>query len=99
MNLMRGKDITRAIGMFGPTNGPSNGPSNVFAPHQNHKGQSPYIINRFISNFMQMRTEELFQGPNTLPERKVKFTLHPDKTGALRNRAASRKCIIYVSDA
>ena len=42
---------------------------------------------------MQMRTEWMFQGPG----HKVKFTLHPAKTGVLRNRAASRKCIIYVS--
>jgi len=55
MILMWGKDITRAIGrvglkvepVLGPKQGdfqpnPSNGPSNVFAPHQNHKGQAPY---------------------------------------------------------
>jgi len=52
MILMRGKDITQAIGkvesraFFGPKTGetlnPSNGPSNVFAPHQDHKRQAPY---------------------------------------------------------
>ena len=36
----------------------------AIAPHQNHIGPR-HIINRFIGNFMQMRTEWLFQGQNT----------------------------------
>jgi len=43
---------------------PSNGPSNVKAPHKTHKAQR-HIINSLIGNFIQMRTEWMFQGPNT----------------------------------
>ena len=37
---------------------------NVKAPHKTHKAQR-HIINSLIGNFIQMRTEWMFQGPNT----------------------------------
>ena len=43
---------------------PSNGPRNVNTPHKTHKAPH-HIINSLIGVFMQMRTEWMFQGPNT----------------------------------
>ena len=75
MIFMRGLDITCGIGRvlfcdFRAQNrrdfqqNPFNAPSNVKAPHKNHKAQR-HIINSVIGNFIQMRTQWMFQGPNT----------------------------------
>ena len=77
MSFMRGIDIKWAIGRVGLKVKPVVGPEiaratassiwakkNVKAPHKTHKAQR-HIINSLIGNFIQMRTEWMFQGPNT----------------------------------
>ena len=49
-----------------------------------------------VSVLNQGRKVHLLNAP-LKPGRKKKFNLRPAKTGALRNRMASRKCIIYIS--
>ena len=76
MILMRGKDITQAIGRVGlkvepvyfqPN--PSNGQSNVFALHQNHKGQVPY--KKQVHWYFYANEKRVVSGPKH-PQRGVK---------------------------
>ena len=92
---------------------PSNCPSNVFAPHQNHKGQALYkktgslvILCKWEQNCFRAQTPT---AGHKDPQGGVKYTvcppftfrpafpLHPAKSRELRNGTASRKGIIYIS--
>ena len=65
-NLLRSLQLQgpKQLRFSGPA--PSNGPSNGFSLQKNHNGKLNKKY-RFIGNFMQMRTEWLFQGPHPPP--------------------------------
>ena len=64
MSFIRGVDITRAIGRVGLKVEPVLGPEFTRATASAIWAQNSHIINSLIGNFIQMRTEWMFQGPN-----------------------------------